>query len=98
MCTQRRSESLEGSEYALRVRRCRPDEDVHVVRCANVAVQNHGPAAYQQKFRLGFAELDQKIREILRKLSQASHQLRQLRRATPSAEAENTPPATTGDI
>jgi hypothetical protein len=59
MRAQGSAERLECSEDAFGIRRGRPDEDIHVVRGANVAVQDHSPAAHQQEFCFGFAELDQ---------------------------------------
>ena len=60
---------FECGKYALGVRARR--FDVHVVSGANVSVEDYRPTAHQEELRVGFAELYQQVRKVLRKVSQA---------------------------
>jgi hypothetical protein len=51
-----------------------------------VAVKDDSPTAHQEEFGLGLAQLDEQVREILRKLSQALRHTRRFRPATRRVE------------
>jgi len=67
---KRRSECGERAVHALRVALVGPDEDVHVLGGARMAVEGHGVPIYQDKLRTCVGQLEQQVAKVIRKLDQ----------------------------